>query len=343
MESNELPALLSTLAATGNDEAEWPELARAALKRTARDERIKAFVESDRRTYELLLGAANRFIGGETLEECLPIAREINEAGHAVTIDYMGESTRDPNDAAQATSTFARVIDGIAANGLVASISLDLSHIGLAIEPGLALEHDRGLAMASAAAGLELMISAEDSSRTDHILDIHRELAGAYANVGITLQANLHRTAADLHRVRELPGRVRIVKGAFEELPSVAVPRGAELDDRYLRLVAALLDRNHSVSIATHDPELLARILPLVDPADTTGTVEFEMLRGVGERLLCQIHETGYRTRLYLPFGVERYLYLCHRLAKYPPNLYRAISDALDRAKGPANENVQYG
>lgn len=341
MESNDLSALLSTLTAGGNDEAEWRELARATLKGIARDERIKALVESDRRTYSLLLGAANRFIGGETLEECLPIAREINEAGHAVTIDSMGESTRDPNDAAQATSTFARVIDGIAANGLDASVLLDLSHIGLAIEPGLALEHARGLATTTAEAGLELMISAEDSSRTDHILDIHRELAGAYANVGITLQANLHRTTADLHRVRELPGRVRMVKGAFEESRTVALPRGAELDGRYLRLVTALLDRNHPVSIATHDTELLARILPLVDPADTTGTVEIEMLRSVGEGLLGHIHETGYRTRLYLPFGVEWYLYLCHRLAEYPPNLYRAISDALDRAKGHANGSVR--
>ncbi|MDQ3653534.1 MAG: proline dehydrogenase family protein, partial [Chloroflexota bacterium] len=111
--------------------------------------------------------------------------------------------------------------------------------------------------------------------------------------------------------------------------------RGAELDDRYLRLVTVLLDRHHPVSIATHDPELLARILPLVDPVDATGTVEFEMLRGVGEGLLGHIHETGYRTRLYLPFGVEWYLYLCHRQAEYPPNLYRALSDALDRVKGP--------
>lgn len=336
MESNELFALLSTLAATGNDEAEWRELARAALKRIARDERIKAYVKSDRRTYTLLLGAASRFIGGESLEECLPIAREINEASHVVTIDYMGESTRDSRDAAQAVSTVGDVIAAIPANGLDASVSLDLSHIGLAIDPGLALEHVRSLAAAAAEAGLELMISAEDSSRTDHILDIRRELGSAYANVGITLQANLHRTAADLHRIRELPGRVRIVKGAFEESRTVVLPRGAQLNDRYLHLVTTLLDRQHPVSIATHDTELLARILPLVDPSDTRETIEFEMLRGVGETLLGPIRAMGYRTRLYLPYGVEWYLYLCHRLAEYPPNLYRAVSDIVDRARSPA-------
>ncbi len=335
MNANELAALQSTLAISGADEPVWRDHARTSLKRIARDERIKANVGADRRTYDLLLGAANRFIGGETLEACIPVAREINALGHAVTIDYMGESTRDANDAIQATLTFGDVTAAIATNNLDASVSLDLSHIGLAIDPDLALANAHDLAAATAEAGLELMISAEDSNRTDDILDIHRQLAKSHTHVGITLQANLHRSPDDLRRVCELPGRIRIVKCAFEEFPTVAMPRGEELDDRYLSLVTTLLKRDHAVSIATHDTGLLARIMPLVDPADTTRAIEFEMLRGVGEDLLGRIHEAGYRTRLYLPYGVEWYLYLCHRLAEHLPNLYRAISDAVDRAKGP--------
>ncbi len=340
MKPNDVSGLLATLVASAADERRWQELSRASLKRIARDERIKAFIEADRQIHDLLLGAASRFIAGETLEECLPIAQAINDAGHAVTIDFMGESTRDATDALRAVSAFASVIDAIRERRIDSSVSLDLSHIGLAIDPGLALANAHDLASATSGAGIELMISAEDSSRTDHILDIHRELAGTYGNVGITLQANLFRTMDDLRRVSDVPGRVRIVKGAFEESPTVANPRGAPLNDRYLHLVTTLLDRRHRVSVATHDPELLARILPLADPLDTSGNVEFEMLRGVGETLLGPIRAMGYRTRLYLPYGVEWYLYLCHRLAEHPPNIYRAISDVVDWAKGPPASTI---
>lgn len=37
----------------------------------------------------------------------------------------------------------------------------------------------------------------------------------------------------------------------------------------------------------------------------------------------------GYRARVYLPYGEEWYLYLCHRLAEYPPNIYQAVADAV--------------
>ncbi len=58
MEANESPTFLSLQPASGADEREWQEMARAALKRIARDERIKALIAADRRTHDLLLGGA---------------------------------------------------------------------------------------------------------------------------------------------------------------------------------------------------------------------------------------------------------------------------------------------
>ena len=40
------------------------------------------------------------------------------------------------------------------------------------------------------------------------------------------------------------------------------------------------------------------------------------------------MRDLGYRTRTYLPYGREWYLYLCHRLAEHPPDLYCALADA---------------
>lgn len=108
-----------------------------ALRQIALDEEIKAYVLQHPPLYQSLLHAALRFIGGETLAHCTETAKSLNEQGFAVTIDYMGESTRDAEVAEQATQEFLNVIQAISDQNLDASVSLDLSHLGMVIDAEL--------------------------------------------------------------------------------------------------------------------------------------------------------------------------------------------------------------
>jgi proline dehydrogenase len=303
--------------------------AAAALRHISRNEAIKSYVQNTPQLHNALLKVALRFIGGETLPECLRVAQAIRRRGHAVTIDYMGENTRDEAMAQQCTEEFLRIIRAINVYKLNASISLDLSHIGLVIDKSLALSNASLLAQATQEAGIEMMISMEGSERTDDILALHRLLCARYNHVGITLQAYLHRTPADLAALLGLPGRIRLVKGAFEEPSTVAQPRGAALDRVYRSCMEKLLSSGHPCSIATHDPSLLdlAHIF-IRERRLKAEQVEFEMLYGVTPERLEMMRNRGYQTRIYLPYGQEWYLYLCHRLAEHPPGIYQAIADA---------------
>lgn len=59
------------------------------------------------------------------------------------------------------------------------------------------------------------MVSMEESDKTESIWKLYERLAVRHGNVGITVQAHLHRSLADLLRLLELPGKLWIVKGAF--------------------------------------------------------------------------------------------------------------------------------
>src|SRR5690349_8157759 len=148
----------------------------AALRHLALNEDAKAYVLQHPPLYQALLRAAMRFIGGETLAQCVGAARALNRQGHAVTIDYMGESTRDAAGAAQATHEFLAVVQTIDAARLDASVSFDLSHIGMLIDPELGYQNALTLAEAARATKIELMISMEGTDRTALILDIHQRL-----------------------------------------------------------------------------------------------------------------------------------------------------------------------
>lgn len=310
-------------------EIEDAKRAALALKSIARNEEIKAYILREPNLHTVLLRAARRFIGGEQLEECLSVAQSTNSEGFAVTIDYMGESTRDEQMSVRTTQEFETVIDSISELGLDSSISLDLSHIGLAVDEDLCNEQARRLAEKAKAAGLEMMISMEGSERTEQVLSVYHRLAERFENVGITLQVYLHRTTRDLADALKRPGRIRLVKGAFEEPEGTAMRSSSEIDAAYRSCVETVLSENHPCSISTHDPQLLEHADDFVrDNALSTENVEFEMLKGVERERLARMRDLGYRTRVYLPYGEEWYLYLCHRLAEHPPNIYQAINDA---------------
>jgi proline dehydrogenase len=326
---NPAPSLFDTLADRPDTGHHLEVDAARALLRIARDERIKTYVQEERPLHDALLGAALRYIASEDLETCVSIARRINASGHAVTIDFLGESTRTRDVAEEAASAFHAVIEAIIANHLLGSVSLDLSHLGLLIDPDLAHQLTSGLAEQAANAGFDLMISAEGSERTDDVFAGYERLAARFPNVGITLQARLHRTAEDLSRVLALSGRgkIRVVKGAFDEPPSVALPCGVELEDAYVAFVERIIANGRPVSIATHDPMVLSRLVDLAE--SHADQAEIEMLYGVQSERLALLHERSLPTRVYLPYGYEWFLYLTHRLAEHPPNVYRAISDAV--------------
>ena len=302
--------------------------AAAVLRQLALNESLKAYVLEQPALYQTLLNAALRFIGGESLQQCTAVAKQLNQAGHAVTIDFMGESTRDIETATQATQEFLQVVDAITKHNLNATVSLDLSHIGMVIDPELGYDNACTLAAAAQQAGTEMMISMEGPDRTDGILSLYNRLCERFSNVGITLQAYLHRTPSDLHSALQRPGKIRLVKGAYAAPSAVALPRGTELDAAYRQLMSTLLSEAHPCSIATHDLSLLNDAQQYLSEQKTASSAEFEMLKGVASDRLSRMQALGYATRVYLPYGKEWHLYLCNRLAEHPPNLYQAIVDA---------------
>ena len=189
--------------------------AATALRNIALDEGAKSYVLEHPPLYQALRKAAMRFIGGESLALCVGVARILYSQGHRVTIDFMGESTRDVATAKAATQEFSAVIGALQAEDIAASVSLDLSHIGMEIDSALCYQNACQLAEKSQQAGLEIMISMEGTDRTDCVLDLYQRLCKQYNNVGITLQAYLYRTDKDMAVAVECPGKIRLVKGAF--------------------------------------------------------------------------------------------------------------------------------
>ncbi|MDF2190315.1 proline dehydrogenase family protein [Paraflavitalea sp. CAU 1676] len=312
-------------------ENELLNLGAMALRKAALNEEAKAYILSNPKLFHVLKKAADRYIGGETLEETIGKVKLQNEKGFKCSIEFMGESTRTEIEANAARDEFIKICQEIKQQKLYSTISLDLSHIGLTVSTDLC-RHNLNLICQEAAKGnIEVIISAEDAGRTDAVLHVYNEIVKVHPNVAITLQAYLHRTQDDFKEVIKNKGRIRIVKGAFETPTGLSLPRGEELDHVYLGYVDKLLSENHLCSIATHDKRIQHEAKALIQQYKTKSDVyEFESLYGIQYDQLLQLKEEGYSAKLYLVYGKEWYLYLCNRIAEYPLNLFQALIDIVE-------------
>lgn len=254
------------------------------------------------------------------------MASALNTAGHAATIDYMGESTRSAAEAEAALTEFLALTDTIETTGARASVSLDLSHLGSQLDRELGLAAAHRLAAATQRAGIEMHLSMEGHDRVQQILDDHAVLCEKFTHVGITVQARLHRTAEDLPSLLDRPGRIRLVKGAYDVPANDAVATGsAELARRFDEYATTLLTSGHPCAIATHDEERIAhaRSVP------TAGDHYYEVQQGIGDTVVADLRAAGCPTQVYVVYGTEEWLYVCHRMAEDPQRLVQAAADLI--------------
>jgi len=304
------------------------ELVIKALKSAARDEQMKHAVQQSMELYPLLWKAAKRYVTGEKKKDALQMALKLIAKDYQVSIEFIGENTTDLVECQKVKDEFLQLIERMGASSMKQTVSLDLSHIGLSINAELAYKHLVELARKANQYEIALMISMEESSKTSDILDIYKRVASQFSNVGITLQVHLYRTEEDIQQLIQYPGKIRLVKGAFQEPIDVALQRSEALNERYLLFAEQLINANHPISIATHDDVLIQEMEQR--QYFNQSNVEIEMLYGIRPDLIHQLKAKGFRCKVYLTYGSEWYLYLCHRLAEYPENLFLAIADIIN-------------
>lgn len=326
MNVNVLPAFSS----------QWqPLVDRAAttLRALALDENAKHQFCTDPKLRPYMHRVAKRYVAGQTVEQALERVASIAARGHAASAEYMGESCHDEAFAIAETEVFLKLIDGIAARGLNCSISFDLSHLGMLVDHELGYLNARRVASAAASIGQEVMISMEGSDRADAIYTLYERLhrEAGLDNVGITVPAKRHRTKGDLLQMMRLPGRIRLVKGAYLEAPGEALERNStELAQAYRLYAQQLLESGRRCSIATHDATIQADLCAYINDRDIApGPFEFESLIGLGGEQLDALQKQGHSTREYAVFGEEYFLYVLNRIGEEPVRLYQAVIDVM--------------
>jgi proline dehydrogenase len=301
-------------------------ITRSALIWLSRHEGLKDFAARFR-TFKKL---TTRFVAGETLDEVVPLIRELNTENCTASFDHLNESVENPAEAENEVNEYLNILAAIDEQRIRSNVSIKLTQFGLVLDPELAYRNARQIVVEAQRRGNFVRVDMEDSRVTQATIDIFKRLRAEFGlnDVGIVLQSYLYRTLADAQELVKLPARIRICKGAYLEPPEVAFPEKRDVDANYIKVMQLLLSSGVYHGIATHDPKIIDAT---IDFAMREGIgkekYEFQMLYGVRRDLQRQLSRDGFNMRIYVPYGKHWYPYFMRRLAERPANIWFVLKN----------------
>ncbi len=280
----------------------------------------------------ILFFFARRFVAGLTMEEAVRAVRRLNQLGIRATLDVLGENVNLPQSAEMAVQSYLLTLNSIQKSGIDSNVSLKLTQMGLDISQELCFDNLKKICEKAAAHGNFVRIDMEGSDYTTRTLDLFEKLFRIYPNVGIVLQAYLHRTDKDLERILGLGARVRLCKGAYKEPPNVALQSMDDIRNGYCRQASSLLCHGNCPALATHDDVLISWVKQYAkEQRIDSSRFEFQMLFGLRAETQKRLVEEGYQVRVYVPYGAHWLPYFYRRLRERKENVFFVTKNLLKK------------
>ena len=270
----------------------------------------------------MTLGFARRFIAGETLEDALRTASELNAKGMKVILNQLGENVHARAEAEASCATYVRILSEIRRAGIDGHITIKPTQLGLEFAPDLCRELTSRIAEEAGRLGTFVEMDMEHSAVCEATVRLFEEVRARHANVGLAVQSYLRRTASDLERLKPLHPKIRLVKGAYQEPPEVAFPEKRQVDESYRELMRTLFQDGFTPALGTHDEAILAEAKSMARSRGLAASAwEVQMLLGVRRDLQEGLVRDGFTMRVYVTFGTQWVPYFMRRLAERPANV----------------------
>jgi proline dehydrogenase len=267
---------------------------------------------------------ARRFLAGETAAEALEHARRRDSEGINTILNLLGEHYADPAEAAADAQAYCQLIQDIAGTDLHVCISVKPTQLGLDVGEATFRKHLNAVVERAAAENVFVWIDMEAHDTVDATLDAFETQARKHdGGVGVCVQANLRRTGEDLERLAGLPGKVRLVKGAYNPPTAVAYQSSTRVDEqaaKHLRYMFRAFD--DGIALGSHDPALITLAADLHATYKTP--YEIQMLAGVrtgAQRELAKHHDLSQ----YVPYGKKWPAYFYRRMTERTENITFAL------------------
>lgn len=277
---------------------------------------------------KFLTRMANSFVAGETVDDALKAVKKLNEKGIMATLDVLGESVKNREDSDKAVAAYISLLDAISRAGVNSHVSLKLTQMGLDIDDEYCFENMVKILSRAKEHNNFVRFDMEGSTHTQRTLNVFYRVREKFDNVGIVIQAYLHRSEKDLEGLNRIKAKVRLCKGAYKEPKEAAIKKMKGIRENFMKLTKILFERGVYPAVATHDDKLIQATKDYVAKHNISrDNFEFQLLYGIRSKTQQRLAEEGYRVRVYVPFGTHWLPYFYRRLRERKENVFFVLKN----------------
>jgi proline dehydrogenase len=271
----------------------------------------------------MLPPVAGRFVAGETTAEAIDHAASLNDRDVGAILNLLGEHYDERVPADDDAETYCQLVADIDDADVDACISVKPSQLGLDVGDDVFRENVGHIVDAAADHDVFVWLDMKDHTTTDPTLDAFEHHAREYDAVGICLQANLRRTPDDLERFVDVPGKIRLVKGAYDPPADVAYRDSERVNEAYRDCLDYMFAHyDGGIAVGSHDPAMIDYARDLHDEYGTP--FEVQMLMGVREDAQTEL-ASDVPVWQYVPYGSKWLSYFYRRVAERKENVLFAL------------------
>ena len=267
-----------------------------------------------------VLPLAKRWISGVTMESAIEDSKRANASGMGVIVNFLGEEIRDPAEADAHATEYLKLQQSISDNRINGFVSVKLTQLGLGADDQGMNSRLEKIAINAERLNQILWIDMEGSAVADATIQTYLDMHRRHPHTGVALQAYARRSKADLDRILDSGGTVRLVKGAYRESRELVYHTRKEVNDNFARLLTTLFERGRDFAVGTHDSALIAKARELA--GSNHDSFRFELLKGIRDEMKEELIRSGYRVSEYLPYGDRWYAYSKRRITEHPSNVW---------------------
>jgi proline dehydrogenase len=262
---------------------------------------------------------ARRFVAGESEATALEHTRRLNERDVGAILNLLGEHYHARPPADRDADTYCQLVEDIAAADVRACVSVKPSQLGLDVDLGVFRANLERIVETANEHGTFVWIDMEDHTTTDVTLDAFETLAREYGDcVGVCVQANLERTPKDLEVLATVPGKVRLVKGAYDPPEDIGYTDRQRVTDAYRDCLEQMFQTfEDGIAVGSHDPAMIDHAAELHDEYGTP--YEIQMLMGVREDAQTDLARER-EVWQYVPYGEKWLSYFYRRVRERKEN-----------------------
>jgi len=277
---------------------------------------------------KFLTRMAKSFVAGETVEDAFKAVKKLNEKGIMATLDVLGESVKNREDSEKAVAAYLNLLDAIPRAGVNSHVSLKLTQMGLDIDEEYCFKNMVKIVSRAKERNNFVRFDMEGSPHTQRTLNVFYRVREKFDNVGIAIQAYLHRSHKDIEDLNRAKAKVRLCKGAYKEPKEVAIKKMKDIRENFMKLTKMLFEKGVYPAVATHDDKLIRATKDYADGHYISrDSFEFQLLYGIRSKTQQKLAEEGYRVRIYVPFGTHWLPYFYRRLRERKENVFFVLKN----------------